>query len=398
MRLAVVIPCYNHARYVGGALESVLAQSLPADRVIVIDDGSQDGSVEVLKGFESRGVEISVQENAGAHTTINRLVEKAAQDCELVAILNSDDAYLPGRFERCLPEFEKDAGLAVLTTALQLMDDDGDDLDPDSARAKWFRAAWSLRGRDFPEWMGVCNFPATTSNVIARADYLLANPFRPYRFNHDYYLLAKSVIEGRFALVDEPLVRYRVHANNTITTAPEPLIREMLRMQLDLAADLAPALNSDAGLRARYAQFRRANWDSISSFDAGMAEFAFADLASRLSEEGRAQLVAELEATDTFPNRHLVNQHDGESPVTEAAGLSGKLDQLRAERDAAKRELAAAKELAKLRAELMRSKPFAFGRLFGRHRELLSDQGKTATEKLANFKQAAKTAGLSLPK
>ncbi len=396
MRLAVIIPCYNHAHYVGDALESVLTQSRPADRVIVIDDGSRDDSVNVLKAFEPRGVEVAVQENAGAHETLNRLVEKAAEDCELVAILNSDDIYLPARFEQCLPAFEQREDLAVLSTAFHLIDDHGEELDSQSARAKWFRAAWSLRGRDFAEWMGVCNFPATTSNVIARTDFLQANPFRPYRFNHDYYLLAKAVLEERFALIDEPLLRYRVHANNTITTAPAPLVREMLRMHLDLAAAIAPELPGNKGLRERYARFRRAGWESISSFDAGAAEVAFADLAARVGPEVLANLAASMDDAETFPNRHLVNNHDGQSPVIEAGGLSGKLDVLRGELEAGKGHLVAARELARLRNRLAASRKFALGRLFGRYRELVSDRGKNPREKLDHFKAAAKRAGFDL--
>ena len=354
MRLAVIIPCYNHAHYVGAALESVLSQSRRADRVIVIDDGSQDESLGVLQSFESRGVEVSAQDNAGAHETLNRLVAKASLDCELVAILNSDDIYLPSRLERCLPAFERQKDLAVLSTAFELMDDHGGELDCESSRAKWFRAAWSLRGRDFAEWIGVCNFPATTSNVIARTDYLLANPFRPYRFNHDYYLLAKSVLEDRFALVDEPLLRYRVHANNTITTAPAPLVREMLHMHLDLAAALAPELEGDEALRGRYAKFRRAGWESISSFDAAGAETAFAALAARASADELADLVAATDDVEDFPNRHLVNTHDGDFPVTAATGLSDKLDDMRGERDACRDRLSAARELARLRREILR--------------------------------------------
>ena len=396
MRLAVIIPCYNHAHYVGDALESVLSQARGADRVIVIDDGSQDESLNVLRSFESRGVEVSAQDNAGAHETLNRLVEKAAVDCELVAILNSDDTYLPSRLERCLPAFEQQKDLAVLSTAFELMNDDGQELDGESSRAKWFRAAWSLRGRDFAEWMGICNFPATTSNVIARTDYLLANPFRPYRFNHDYYLLAKAVLEDRFALIDEPLLRYRVHANNTITTAPAPLVREMLRMHLDLAAALAPELKTDRYLRGRYAKFRRAGWESISSFDAGVAEAAFAELAARVTADELAALAAASDDVEDFPNRHLVSTHDGESPVTEATGLSGRLDILRGERDVCRDSLAAARELARLQALVGATRKFAFGRLFGRYRDLVSDRGKTLREKLENFKAAAKRAGFDL--
>src|SRR6186997_1536327 len=101
-RVAVVIPCYNHARYVGEALESVLAQTRSPDRVIVIDDGSKDDSMQVLRAFEERGVEVRTRENQGAHATINELVQLAAQDCEFIAILNSDDRYLPERLEKCL--------------------------------------------------------------------------------------------------------------------------------------------------------------------------------------------------------------------------------------------------------------------------------------------------------
>ena len=106
-RVAVVIPCYNHARYVGEALESVLAQTRQPDRVIVIDDGSKDDSVQVLRAFEKRGVEVSARENRGAHNTINELIQRAAQDCDYISILNSDDRYLPDRIEKCLDAASK---------------------------------------------------------------------------------------------------------------------------------------------------------------------------------------------------------------------------------------------------------------------------------------------------
>ena len=101
-RIAVIIPVYNHARYIGEALESVLGQTRPPDRVIVIDDGSKDDSVAVMQPFKERGVEVFARENRGAHETINELVRLAAKDCEWVSVLNSDDRYLPRRMETCL--------------------------------------------------------------------------------------------------------------------------------------------------------------------------------------------------------------------------------------------------------------------------------------------------------
>src|SRR5210317_1346190 len=106
-RLAVVIPCYNHEQYIGDAVDSCLGQSRPPDRIVVIDDGSSDRSPEILQGYADRGlIEFTAQPNAGAHATIGRCIAKAAEDCDLISILNSDDHYAAGRFERCLPWFE----------------------------------------------------------------------------------------------------------------------------------------------------------------------------------------------------------------------------------------------------------------------------------------------------
>ena len=90
-RLAVVIASYNHAQYIPFAIESVLKQTRRPERFLIIDDGSKDNSVEVIRQYEKDGVELIVQENAGAHATWNRCIEKAAEDCDLVSILNSDD-------------------------------------------------------------------------------------------------------------------------------------------------------------------------------------------------------------------------------------------------------------------------------------------------------------------
>ena len=56
MRIAVIIPVYNHARYVGAALESVLAQTVKPWRILCIDDGSSDDSLAVCKRYTSQGV------------------------------------------------------------------------------------------------------------------------------------------------------------------------------------------------------------------------------------------------------------------------------------------------------------------------------------------------------
>ena len=287
-RCAVVIPSYNHARYVGAALESALAQTRPPDRVVVVDDGSSDDSAAVVAGFRGRGVELVVQENAGAHAALNRAVALAAADCELVAILNSDDLYEPRRLEACLAHLEARPDLGVVCSELSVIDDAGRPLSEDAPRRRWFEVAWSLGAAgdlSLVEWLGMVNFPATTSNVVARARDLLAHPFRPYRYCHDYAFLLEAALRGRLGVVDEPLLRYRVHDANTIVMDPAPLVRELLRLQADLWRSLGPELADDPGLRERFYGFARASWDNASSLHAGLFQVALARLLSALPEE-----------------------------------------------------------------------------------------------------------------
>jgi hypothetical protein len=372
MRLAVIIPCYNHARYIGAAIESCLAQTRRPDRILVIDDGSRDDSPAIIRSFAHRGVEGSARENRGAHSTINELLGMAAQDCDVVSILNSDDHYALDRFEKCLPLLEANPDKQVVVSALRVIDENDAGLAASEPRAKWFRAMWSLHSpeRDLCEWLGIGNFPATTSNVIARTAWLQRFPFRPYHFNHDYYFLAQTVLRDAMLVHPDPLVNYRVHGTNTMNSEPAPLLREMLRMTFDLAHDLAPELAADPALRARWARYSRAQWDSISSFHGGLYQTLLAGAAARLTEEEIFQAVTAL-TTDhypellTYPNRSLVNQWDGTSPVTAAIGLTEQFESLRLSEKETKARARAYKELAALRSRLADSRWLALGRALG---------------------------------
>ncbi len=372
MRLAVIIPSYNHAHFLSAALDSILAQTRPPHRIIVVDDGSQDDSPALIRSYANRGVEGHARENRGAHHTLNELVARAATDCDLISILNSDDLYDPNRFALCLPLLEANPLCQIATSALHIIDQNSAPLPPDHPRAKWFRAAWSLHhpDRDLAEWLGIANFPATTSNLIARSSWLQRFPFRPYRFNHDYYLLAQTVLRGALAVHPDPLVHYRVHGSNTMNSLPAPLLREMLRMSLDLAHDLAPELAADPTLRARYATYTRAQWDSISSFPSGLYQSLVASAAAHLSESEIARAVDALQPLShpelaTYPNRSLVNHWDGHSPVNQARGLTEKFESLRLSHQDHQARARGFKELAALRGRLANSRWLALGRTLG---------------------------------
>lgn len=97
MKVSAVIPVYNNARFIARTLESVLAQSRPADEIIVVDDGSTDNSAEVIKGFGQK-VRYIYQENAGASVARNTGIHAAKH--EWIAFLDGDDEWLEDYLKR----------------------------------------------------------------------------------------------------------------------------------------------------------------------------------------------------------------------------------------------------------------------------------------------------------
>lgn len=395
-RIAVVIPCYNHARFIGEAVESVLSQTRPPDRLIVIDDGSKDDSVEVLRTFEKRGVEVHARENRGAHNTINELIGLAAKDCGLIGILNSDDRYLPDRLEKCLAAARLHPDKAVFSTKLRVVDDGGMVMPENAPRSRWFHGAWSLGEQDgisVPEWLGQANFVATTTNIFARAPYLLANPMRDYRFIHDYFFLSTAALENQIELVPEVLLEYRVHGNNTIATRPEPLIREMIRLQLDFYRNHAETLRTQPEFRDRFYSYLRGTWGSISSLHAGMVQVALAQLAAKVGEPDVDAAMGALSGPefDEFPNKNLAAAHDGANGLASGAVLSRRVEELKARLDHEKKESDALDKLSRLRQQLLSSVWVRLGLLLGLCRPLAGSQGKKPQEKLASLSSACQS-------
>lgn len=97
--VSVVIPTYNRRDLVLRALASVAEQTRPADQVIVVDDGSSDGTAERIEA-EFSGVEVHSQDNRGVSSARNRGIRAARG--EWIALLDSDDEWHPAKLERQL--------------------------------------------------------------------------------------------------------------------------------------------------------------------------------------------------------------------------------------------------------------------------------------------------------
>lgn len=226
-RVSVVIPLYNHASYIGEAVESVLSQGDAVGELIVIDDGSRDESVATMSRLAHLDprIRFEAQENRGAHATINRGLRMARG--EYLAILNSDDAYEAGRLSQLVRALDIDEGSAIACSAIAFMDGAGM-----IVGNSWFDAALAnyKEVRDLGLAIIDANFAMTTSNMLLRRSLVEAiGGFAPLRYAHDMeFLLRAAALGYRLAFVDRKLLRYRFHASNTIS-------EDHLRVRLDWA-------------------------------------------------------------------------------------------------------------------------------------------------------------------
>ena len=214
--VSVVVPLYNHERYISAALESVFRQSLQPDEIIIVDDGSTDGSALVVEqcARENPRVRLQRQANQGAHHAINRGIAESRG--EIVAILNSDDAYAPERLRVCVEWLARHDNCAAVATALSFMDHDGRPL-----RNTWYEQARAYYDtvRDLGLALANGNFVMTTSNfVLRRSTVSELGGFRALRYAHDLDFLMRLVAAGKpVHLIESPLLHYRMHASNTIS-------------------------------------------------------------------------------------------------------------------------------------------------------------------------------------
>jgi glycosyltransferase involved in cell wall biosynthesis len=256
----VVIPSFNHRPFVGAAVESVLGQSRQADEIVVVDDGSTDGSADVLAAFAERGVRVVFQANAGAHAALTRGIDLTT--AELIFILNSDDLFASDRIETFAGLFAGDPGLALAGSWVEVIDGKGRSLGVKRAwenMEPWPMAprASTFQGCDDPCGnLLQANYLASTSNfVLRRAVWERHRPFAALRFAHDWELALRVAARERIAVLPRALLRYRSHAGNTIASDRAAMELEVLWVTAaSLGAFLArsPAAPQDGDAVARY--------------------------------------------------------------------------------------------------------------------------------------------------
>ena len=221
MLVSVIVPAYNHEAYIEAALRSVLDQSYTDIELIVIDDGSTDNTGTIIQGIDDPRVSYFYQENQGAHISINRGIEQSRGD--YVSILNSDDIYACNRIALCVDYMQQHPQCGALVSRLRGIGADGKKVSKrDSIHIRawldWYKDSLPMFKHDQFNPNAFCrNIMITTSNLFVRREvFERVGLFAPLRYAHDWEMLLRLVVSTRMHLLDEDLLEYRIHPQNTV--------------------------------------------------------------------------------------------------------------------------------------------------------------------------------------
>jgi len=226
-KVSIVIPAYNHARYLDEAILSVLAQDYPNIELIVLDDGSTDTTAEVLKKYSGR-FHWETQQNTGQAATLNRAWSMAKG--EILGYLGADDALLPGCVSAAVELLRASPEIVLTYCDFKL-------IDPHS------RVIRAVRSQEYDYLEMVVNLACAPGPgaFFRRAAFLRAGGWNPLlRQMPDYEYWLRLGLSGAFKRIPRPLATFRVHEGSATFAATPPEQAEepvrILRSYFALAA------------------------------------------------------------------------------------------------------------------------------------------------------------------
>jgi predicted SAM-dependent methyltransferase len=209
-RVSVFIPSYNHAPYVGAAIASIQAQTFQDFEIIVTDDGSADGSADIIAGLDEPRLHLKrFAVNQGAVAATNDAIGRCSG--EYLALLNSDDVFLPHKLARQVAFLDANPSIGAVFGQTQAIDHTGAPLDE---RASFNGRVFEVENRSQAEWLRLFFFHGNRichpTIMIRRECYDTVGLYDArFRTLPDFQMWIRLVASYEIHVLPEPLIQFR---------------------------------------------------------------------------------------------------------------------------------------------------------------------------------------------
>ena len=214
-KVSVLIPAYNHEKFLRETIESVLNQTFPDFELLISDDCSTDHTAQVIKSFsDERITGIFFEENRGTVRALNHLLR--ISQGEYIAVLGSDDVWESDKLEKQVEKLEGDPSVAACFSWATIIDQNSDVIDSETVfpihifNQKQDDKAFIMR-EFFLSGNHFCHSSALIRRDVHQriGEYNLA-----YRQLHDFDLWIRLLIDYNIHIIEKPLVKYRYVQNS----------------------------------------------------------------------------------------------------------------------------------------------------------------------------------------
>lgn len=248
VRVSVIVPMYNAERFIGECIESVLAQSLADFELIVVDDGSVDGSSPVVEGHARADSRVRpLRHPGGENRGVSRSRELAVAHArgEYIAFLDADDVFGPRKLERQTEELDRRPHCVLCHTGMTVIREpglDGDGLAGWSTKVsdRFAERHFRMKRSTIEEYQLLERPDAFHRNYILNSTVMIrASALSGIRFGYpqlfqieDWTLFIRLALAGPFLLLPEPLTRWRRHpGQSTLQTEGDRLKTAYRRLE-----------------------------------------------------------------------------------------------------------------------------------------------------------------------
>lgn len=238
MSISIALCTYNGAKYIKEQLESLISQTTPPDEIVVCDDGSDDGTLDIAeKVLHEWGGHYKVLRNE-KNLGYQKNFEKSIGACngEYIFLCDQDDVWLPNKIQKVMHVFQQQPDIGMVFHDAQLVDADLHDF------GKRFWGQLPFTELEHPEKYIIYNHGNVVqgcASAIKRELFERAYPF-PEDVYHDKWLATVALLTSKLYVLDEPLILYRQHGNNVLGAFGDPNKRKhygILKHQRILARD-----------------------------------------------------------------------------------------------------------------------------------------------------------------
>ena len=205
-KVSVIIPNYNYEKYIAKTIDSVLAQTYRNIEVIVVDDGSMDNSLNVLKDYGDK-ITVIEQKNQGVSPARNN--GAANSSGEYIAFLDADDIWLPEKLKHQMQKFFDDKEIGLVHCSMTFIDPNGEVCGENRDGKQGWIATDIIKLKDGA-------IIGTGSTSLVQRIIFEENKGFDHRLTTaaDWEFCYRVAVEHKIGFVEEPLVLYRIHNSN----------------------------------------------------------------------------------------------------------------------------------------------------------------------------------------